>query len=162
MTRSRTELTNIVPTLIKRELNWGDQDPYSHVNNSVFFSWMEASWATFLYELGMPELISQGGNLNFILISIECQFKQQIKFPDSIFITCEIDNIQRSFLTFHHQVWSTSKKSLCATGASKVVLYDRCNNRVVKIDLKLKTRLYEFQKNGKNDIAFNIDTIGEL
>ena len=140
-----------VPTIIKRQVNWGDQAPYMHVNNSLFFRWMESSWATFLMESGTPELI-QGNQLNLILVSINCQFKKQVNFPDTILITCELSDIQHAFIIFKHQVWSSREQALSSHGESKVVLYNRQVEKIKTIPLHLRELFGKHQISGSKNV----------
>lgn len=141
-----------VPSLIRRDINWGEQDPYNHVNNSIILRWMESSWASFLGDSGFSNLISLDSDLNFILTKVECNFSKQLQYPGSIIATCKIAELSRSFVTFDHYIWSIEKKNICAHGRSTVVLFDRNESRIKRIKASMKNQLYEYQKNVKLNV----------
>ena len=64
------------PVVITWPVQWGDQDSFSHVNNTVYFRWFESGRIAYFERLGFGHAVSDAG-LGPILASINCIFAGQ-------------------------------------------------------------------------------------
>ena len=106
---------------IQVSLHWGDQDLFGHVNNVHFIRWFESSRVRYMEELGIA--VSREG-VGPILASVTCNYKQQVKYPDTLSIGTRTRAIGITSLTLEHFVWSDQQQATVADGISVVVLFD--------------------------------------
>lgn len=103
-------------------IRWGDMDAMGHVNNAVYFRYMEQARVEWLvaggYELDPQK---QGP----VIVNAHCNFIRQLKYPGEIEIRTYAGNPGRSsFQTFQEIRRVDEPEVLCAEGGAKVVWVD--------------------------------------
>lgn len=111
------------PVVIQLPIQWGDQDAFGHVNNTVPIRWFESARIAYLEQSGMEHLMS-GHGLGPILASITCHYRRQLLYPDQVLVGARISNIGRSSMTMDHAVYSEHQRQIAADGTSTVVMFD--------------------------------------
>ena len=111
------------PVTTQIPVQWGDQDLFGHVNNVVYFRWLEAARMAYLEKAGLAQSMLQSG-LGAILASVKCDYRFQVKFPDTVQIGARIDRIGRSSVQIIHAVYSFSQQRIVAEGESIVVAFN--------------------------------------
>jgi acyl-CoA thioester hydrolase len=115
------------PVTIELPVQWGDQDAFGHVNNTVYFRWFESARIAYLERLGLGDKNSATG-LGPILAAIGCDYRRQIKYPDRVWIGSRIIRIGRTSMAMEHKVWSTAQQAVAADGHSTIVVFDYAAN----------------------------------
>ena len=109
------------PATVDIPVQWGEQDGFGHINNAVFIRWLEASRIQLMSKLGV-ELTTHG--VGPILAAVSCNFRLQVKFPDTVISGARITRMGRSSMGIEHAVWSKTQGAVAADGDSTVVLFD--------------------------------------
>ncbi len=104
-------------------VQWGDQDAFSHVNNTVYFRWFESSRIAYGRLVGL-DAWKRERNIGPILASIQCDYRRQITFPDTIRVGARITRIGRSSMTMEHAIVSESAQAIAAEATSTIVMFD--------------------------------------
>ena len=117
-----TELAKY-PLVIELPVQWGDQDAFGHVNNVVYFRWMESARIAYFRQEGLFDLMSDQG-LGPILASIKCDFRRQLVYPDTLFVGASVASIGRTSLRMLHLIYSTQQQLVAAEGESVLVMFD--------------------------------------
>ena len=112
-----------LPTVITLPVQWGDQDAFRHVNNVIYFRWMESARLEYFRQHGFSDLMSNQG-LGPILASIKCDFRRQLLYPDTLLIAASIRSIGRTSLQMTHVIYSTVQQAIAAEGESVIVMFD--------------------------------------
>ncbi len=73
------------PVTIELPVQWGDQDAFGHVNNTVYFRWYESARIAYFERLEMADQNSSLG-LGPILAAIGSNYRRQVRFPDRVII----------------------------------------------------------------------------
>jgi acyl-CoA thioester hydrolase len=121
-TASPPELA-IHPVTISLPVQWGDQDAFNHVNNVVYYRWMESARIEYFRQVGLGVGISPQG-IGPILASLKCDFRRQLAYPDTILISSSIASIGRTSLKMAHLIYSTAQQTIVAEGDSVIVMFD--------------------------------------
>jgi acyl-CoA thioester hydrolase len=111
------------PVAIELPVQWGDQDAFGHVNNTVYFRWFESARIAYLERMGLSDQNSTDG-LGPILAAIGCNYRRQVMYPDRVLVGSRVIRIGRTSLTMEHKVWSTVQEAAVADGQSTVVVFD--------------------------------------
>ena len=120
------------PVVISLPVQWGDQDMFGHVNNTVFFRWFESARIEYLNRIGLSDL-KQREQVGPILAAIGCNYRRQLTFPDTVDIGSRVTRIGRTSVTMSHAVWSQRQQALVADGDSTVVVFDYRTQRPVPV-----------------------------
>jgi acyl-CoA thioester hydrolase len=111
------------PVTISLPVQWGDQDAFNHVNNVVYYRWMESARIEYFKQVGLGVGISPQG-IGPILASLKCDFRRQLAYPDTVLISTTIASIGRTSLKMAHLIYSTAQQTIAAEGDSVIVMFD--------------------------------------
>lgn len=129
--------------IVPYQVPWRDVDAAGHVNNSVYFSWME--WARTSYWMQLRGRFDWRG-IDFIVARAECNFRRQVSIMEKIELRTRIAEMRNSSLDFEYEIRRHEGGELAADGRVVVVLFSWEENRKMPIDAALRERVREFQK----------------
>ena len=120
------------PVVIRLPVQWGDHDSLDHVNNVVYFRWFESARIAYLEQCQsgvtmLPETVGP------VLASIQCDFKRQLTYPDSVLVGGRVVRMGRSSLDIQHAVLSIEQDEIVATARSTIVAFDVARQRPERI-----------------------------
>ena len=103
-------------------IRWGDMDAMGHVNNTVYFRYMEQARIEWFTEAGCaPDPMGEGP----VIINARCTFIRQLKYPGEIEVATYVGGPGRSSFEMYHEIRRTDQKDvLSAEGGAKVVWVD--------------------------------------
>lgn|SRR5487761_388048 len=104
-------------------VQWGDQDAFGHVNNTVYFRWCESARIHYLDKLGLSDLM-RTARIGPILAAIACNFRHPVTYPDQVQIGAQITRLGRSSLTMDHLIYSELQQQVVADATSTLVVFD--------------------------------------
>lgn len=103
-------------------IRWGDMDAYGHVNNTVYFRYMEQARVEWITSLGYKVAPSSE---SMLMINGFCNFYQQLGYPGELILKTFIGNIGRSSLDVYTSMALTSSPEIeVAVGGATMVWVD--------------------------------------
>jgi len=111
------------PVIITLPVQWGDQDAFGHVNNTIYFRWFESARIAYADRVGLSDLMTRT-NVGPILASIQCHYRRQVTYPESVHIGARVTRIGRTSFSVVHAILRASDLVLAAEGESTVVVFD--------------------------------------
>lgn len=108
--------------VLRLPVQWGEQDAFGHVNNTVYFRWCESARLLYLEQVGMAAQ-SHAGEVGPILAHIGCDFRQPVTYPDAVEVGARVTRIGRSSFDMEHRVVS-ARLGVVAEARSTLVVYD--------------------------------------
>lgn len=108
-------------------IRWGDMDAMGHINNTVYFRYMETAridWFTSMGFLANPD----GEGL--VIVNAFCNFIRQFEYPGDILVKTFVSGAGRTSF----DSWCTMERTdqpgvICATGGATVVWVDFPNQK---------------------------------
>lgn len=103
-------------------VRWGDMDAMGHVNNTVYFRYLESARIDWMVAVGCnPDPAGQGP----IIVNAFCNFYQQLQHPDEILLKLYVSDPGRT--TF--ETWGTMERLvepgvICAAGGATAIWVD--------------------------------------
>lgn len=107
-----------------------DIDGMRHVNNAVYFTYMEQARSEWYRHLMGIRSVAE---FDFILAHASCDFKEAIGFGETVVVTVTLTKIGTSSFRFAYELRSKEKGTLFATGESVQVTYDYGAKRPIPI-----------------------------
>jgi acyl-CoA thioester hydrolase len=104
------------------QIRWGDMDAMGHVNNAVYFRYIEQARIEWFFSMDVATTPATDGP---VVINANCTFLRQLKFPGDLEIRTFIGTIGRSsFETMQEIRRVDDPDTLIAEGGAKVVWVD--------------------------------------
>jgi len=119
-----TRADAFTPVTIEIPLAWGEMDALGHVNNVVYFRYLESSRVAYIDRLnwGRGTLAAEG--VGFILQSVQARFRRPLVYPDTVRVTARLAELESDRFTLEHEVISTALGDVAALGRGTIVTYD--------------------------------------
>jgi acyl-CoA thioester hydrolase len=117
------ELLAKFPVVIRIPVQWGDQDAFGHVNNTVPHRWFESARIALFGRIGLLDLRKEQG-VGPILAAVTCDYRQQINFPDTVQVGIRVARVGNSSIAFEHAIVSETQSAVVAEGTSTTVVFD--------------------------------------
>jgi acyl-CoA thioester hydrolase len=103
-------------------IRWGDMDAMGHVNNTLYFRYMEIVRLEWLFAIGAPPNPDGAGP---VIVNAFCNFIRQLEFPGDVLARHYVANPGRSsFDTFITLERVESPGVICADGGATTVWID--------------------------------------
>lgn len=126
-------------------VQWGDQDAFGHVNNTVYFRWMESGRIAYMDLLGLDDLY-QTQRVGPILASIKCDYRRQLHYPDTVEIGTKVTRLGRTSLSVVHAIYSQRQQAIVAEGDSTLVVFDYKTQQSTPIPAELRAAIERFEQ----------------
>lgn len=120
-------------------IRWGDMDAMGHVNNAVYFRYMETVRLAWFEALGvLPTPQGEGP----VIINAGCTFVRQLTYPGTIDARHYVGQFGRSSVeTWIEMARSEAPDVVCAFGLAKVVWADMKSERSTAIPEALRAAM---------------------
>lgn len=101
-------------------IRWGDMDAMGHVNNAVYFRYLEQARVDWLTSFGYPP--NTGREEGVVIVNAHCSFLKQLRYPGDIEVRTFVGVIGRSSVETVQEIRrSDAPDVLCAEGGAKMV-----------------------------------------
>lgn len=123
----KADLAHPATTSLSISLAWGEMDALGHVNNVVYFRYIESARIDYIRKAGCHTLRDKTG-IGFILQSVEMRFRQPLVFPDTIRVDTKLLDIESDRFTLAHAITSGKTGEVAAIGRGTIVTFDYARN----------------------------------
>ncbi len=108
---------------------WMDNDVYGHVNNVVYYSWVDTAVNRFLIDHGLLRI----GQSEVVGIVAEtgCRFLSQIAYPDAVTVGLAVAKLGRSSVRYAVGIFREADETASAVAHFVHVYVDRTTMRPV-------------------------------
>lgn len=127
---------------MRMPVRWGDMDAMGHVNNTVYFRYIETARIAWLEQVGaLPDPARSGP----VLINAQCSFLKQLKYPAEIEVASWVGPPGRSSFEVLHEIRLVDADgvagALHAEGAAKIVWVDFAAEKSVPLPEEIRSLL---------------------
>jgi acyl-CoA thioester hydrolase len=124
------------------EVRWRDLDALSHVNNAVYFTYLEQARVGYLQELGL--LPDTPWGIGFILAEADCRFKSPLALSERVTVWIRASELGRSSFIFEYRVEGGDGR-LAAEARTTQVCYDYDGRHPVSIPDEWREAIVDFE-----------------
>lgn len=120
-------------------IRWGDMDALGHVNNTVYFRFMEQARIEWLQAQE-----KQGGGvegIGSVIVNASCTFLVPLVYPGEVEVRMSLGAVGRSSLESHYEIDCAGVRA--AEGAAKLVWIDVATGRPVPLPERLAALVRE-------------------
>jgi len=103
------------------EVRWRDVDALGHVNNAVYFNYLEQARLHYMRELGF--LPPNSTDVGVIIAEAGCRFKTPLRLGEQVTIRARVSEFHRTSFIFEYRIEGEDGR-LAATAQTVQVCYD--------------------------------------
>lgn len=120
-------------------IRWGDMDAMGHVNNTVYFRYLEQVRISWFDALGIsPDPQGQGP----VIVNAFCSFLQEMRYPGVVRARQYVAEFGRSSVqTFTDLALADAPEVICAAGGAKVVWVDHPRRKSAPLPELMRERM---------------------
>ena len=120
-------------------IRWGDMDAMNHVNNTIYFRYLEIIRIDWMRSIGgQPDAQGEGP----IIVNAFCNFYKQLEYPGDVLMKMYVSGIARSAF----ESWATMERAdnpgvIYAAGGATTLWVNFAQQKSLPLPLWLKARL---------------------
>jgi acyl-CoA thioester hydrolase len=126
------------------QVRFRDTDAFGHVNNAVFFSYLELARIRYLLDILEPE--EPFDRLPLILARVELDFRSPIQFGEEVEVETQVGRIGRSSIAMSHRMTAGADHRLVGEAQSVLVTYDYAIARPMPVPDEWRRRIGEYER----------------
>ena len=120
-------------------IRWGDMDSMKHVNNTVYFRYMEQTrigWFDSLLPRGKA-----WGSTGIVIASATCNYRRAMTYPGTVEVRLFVGTPGGSSIPTYYEMRVDDDPNPYADGSAMVVFIDTVRNKAVRIPEALRAKL---------------------
>ena len=134
--------------IVAVQVQWGDQDAFGHVNNTVFMRWFEIGRISYVERLGLSHDASRKSPAP-ILAAVGCNFRHQVAYPDRVLVGTRVSRVGNRSLVMEHAIFSETHDKIVADGTSTIVQFDYSEGKSCPFSDEARRKIGEIEANRK-------------
>jgi acyl-CoA thioester hydrolase len=128
------------PIIFEQCVDWGDMDALGHVNNVVYYRYMENARIYFMDQLQLKR-----ADINTVIASSQCRYLSPTIYPDQLKIGVRVEEMRTSALRMSYLLYSTQQQRVVAIGEAVQVMLDKKTGCKTLIPDELKQHILKVQ-----------------
>jgi acyl-CoA thioester hydrolase len=120
-------------------MRWGDMDALGHVNNTVYFRYMEQTRIEWFYSFAEKIDTTPYAGQGPVIVNASCTFLEPLVYPGEVEVKMFLGEPGRSSVDSHYEISMSAKKY--ADGAAKLVWIDLKTGRSMPLPQPLRSLL---------------------
>ncbi|PSD38353.1 acyl-CoA thioesterase [Acinetobacter radioresistens] len=141
-----TKLTDY-PVIYEQNVAWGDMDAFGHVNNVIYYRYIESARICYLDSLNIFKL-----DINTVVASSQCKYLKPVFYPDQLKIGVRVEEIRNSAFRMNYLIWSSAQQQNVALGEAVIVCVDTENMQKTLIPEIIREKIIKIEKTVKHDL----------
>jgi acyl-CoA thioester hydrolase len=126
---------------IRFSVRFRDIDAIGHVNNAVYFTYMESARTEYWMKLFEVKDLR---DVQFIVARAECDFKVAARFGDELEVSIWTSSIGNTSFVWDYEIRNAISNQLVASGKTIQVYYDYANQKAIPVPNDVRTKLLSF------------------
>ena len=126
------------PFAMPVQVRFRDIDGMGHVNNAVFFTYIEAARTEYLMKIMGAKRLE---DVDWIVASASLNFRRAIGYGDLIEVRVGPTKVGSTSFTLYYEIWDTRENALVAEGETVIVMFDYGKRAKKPIAAGLRARL---------------------
>jgi acyl-CoA thioester hydrolase len=123
--------------IYKQVVSWGDMDAFGHVNNVVYYRYIENARIAYLDQVDLLNY-----PIHIVVASSQCKYLAPVTYPDILNIKVEVLEIRNSAFSMCYLLWSETQQKNIAEAEVVIVCVDRNTGQKMTIPDQLKKDLF--------------------
>ena len=147
MSRSALRPRSDYPVWRTITTRWADNDPYGHVNNTVYYSWFDTAVNAWLIEAGLLDLAD--GDPIGLVVETGCRYARPIAYPEPVEVGLGVEHVGRSSVRYRLGVFAKGSDEAAAEGHFVHVYVGRNGRRPAGLPQQWRERMESVRLKGE-------------
>lgn len=143
-------LLDTYPIVVTTMVGWGEMDANHHVNNVVYFRYIEHARLHYFRVLEFSRSQAESG-IGPILAWADCRFRRPLEYPDTVSIGTRIRDVEEDRFTMDAIIVSHKLADVAAIGQQKLVSYNYRINQKAPLPEAVRQRIAAFESGALKD-----------
>ncbi|HJR90143.1 MAG TPA: thioesterase family protein [Aeromicrobium sp.] len=130
---------------ISLPVQWGDMDAVGHVNNAIYFRYVESGRIAYFSTLDDGIDVQSGMSEGPILADIQCTYIGQLRYPAQIDVGTRTSKLGGKSFTVEAGVFLAGEDEPVATSRAVVVWFDYENQQTTAVPERIRQRILEIE-----------------
>ena len=122
-------------------VRWGDMDALGHVNNMIYFQYVESARVAYFEERGWNSQDLSDTRQGPVIVSQTFNYRRQLRYPAEIEIGLECTEIRGRSFVLSFAIFHKRSNELIGDGSCVIVWLDNASGKVVEVPPALRNRL---------------------
>lgn len=128
------------PIVHEQNVAWGDMDAFGHVNNVMYYRYIESARINYFDALNIFEQ-----KVLTVVASNQCKYLRPVFYPDQLKIAVRVDELRNSAMRMSYQLFSTVQNELVATAEAVIVCVDQENMQKAAIPEDIREKILKME-----------------
>lgn len=128
------------PIVHEQNVAWGDMDAFGHVNNVMYYRYIESARIDYFDALNIFEQ-----KVLTVVASNQCKYLRPVFYPDQLKIAVRVDELRNSAMRMTYQLFSTAQNALVATAEAVIVCVDQENMQKAAIPEDIREKILKME-----------------
>lgn len=128
--------------IYRQIISWGDMDAFGHVNNVVYYRYIENARIAYLDQVNLLNY-----SIHIVVASSQCKYLSPVTYPDILNIRVELLELRNSAFSMRYLLWSEMQQKNIAEAKVVMVCVDQNVGKKVTMPEQLKKELLILKNN---------------
>lgn len=124
----------------EQQVAWGDMDAFGHVNNVMYYRYMESARIEYFDRLNIFSY-----SVNTVVASSQCQYLKPVFYPDTLYIGAKVVELRNSAFRMEYCLLSKSQNAVVALGEAVVVCVDQIEMKKTAIPEEIRQGIIDLE-----------------
>lgn len=136
---------------LKVPTRYRDLDPNNHVNNTVYFIYIEMARMNFFRKSGVLDL-REVDNMGIPVVSQTCNYRAQVYHPSTLDVGIRCEELREKTVHLAYEIYLEDTDTLVADGVSISVWVDLDAPKAVPLPEELRKAILDFDGMGSTPL----------
>ena len=136
---ARNETREAYPHFLRIPTRWMDNDIYGHVNNVVYYSYIDTVTNEYLIQEGGLDI--HRSEVIGVAVESHCNFYRALVFPETVEAGLRVGRLGNTSVRYEIGLFSGGHDTVCAAAHFVHVFVERATNRPVPIPEEIRACL---------------------
>ncbi|NNG77307.1 acyl-CoA thioesterase [Acinetobacter sp. ANC 4277] len=128
------------PVIYEQSVAWGDMDAFGHVNNVMYYRYIESARIRYMDELNIFQQ-----DVYTVVASNQCKYIRPVFYPDQLKIGVRVEEMRNSALRMSYLLWSETQQMVVALSEAVIVCVNKENMNKTEIPAVIREKVTEIE-----------------
>ena len=136
------------PVIFEQKIVWGDMDAFGHVNNVMYYRYMESARISYFDQLNIFSY-----DVNTVVASNQCKYLKPVFYPDVLHVGVRVEELRNSAMRMSYILYSTQQNDVVASGEAVVVFVDKVEMKKTLMPQEIREKIIELENTIQHDLS---------